>query len=34
VGTLVPLDYTNPGGSSSNFFEDFRNIIPNPCPQS
>jgi hypothetical protein len=20
--------------SSSNFFEDFRNIIPNPCPQS
>ena len=33
-GSLVPLDYTNPGGSSSNFFEDFRNIIPNPCPQS
>jgi hypothetical protein len=33
-GTLTPLDYTNPGGSSSNFFEDFRNIIPNPCPQS
>jgi hypothetical protein len=33
-GTLFPLDYTNPGGSSSNFFEDFRNIIPNPCPQS
>jgi hypothetical protein len=33
-GTLTPLDYTNPGGSSSNFFEDFRNVIPNPCPQS
>jgi hypothetical protein len=33
-GTLTPLDYTNPGGSSSNFFEDFRNIIPNPCPQA
>ncbi|HET7243503.1 MAG TPA: hypothetical protein VFJ07_01610, partial [Streptosporangiaceae bacterium] len=33
-GTLFPLDYTNPGGSSSNFFQDFRNIIPNPCPQS
>jgi hypothetical protein len=33
-GTLVPLDYTNPGGSSSNFFENFRNSIPNPCPQS
>jgi len=33
-GTLTPLDYTNPGGSSSNFFEDFRNIMPNPCPQS
>jgi hypothetical protein len=33
-GTLTPLDYTNPGGSSSNFFEDFRNIMPNPCPRS
>ena len=33
-GTLIPLDYTNPGGSSSNFFEDFRNSIANPCPQS
>jgi hypothetical protein len=33
-GTLTPLDYTNPGGSSSNFFEDFRNIMPNPCPQA
>ena len=33
-GTLTQLDYTNPGGSSSNFFEDFRNVIPNPCPQS
>ena len=33
-GTLTPLDYTNPGGSSSNFVEDFRNITPNPCPQA
>jgi hypothetical protein len=33
-GTLTPLDYTNPGGSSSNFFEDFRNIVPNSCPQA
>jgi hypothetical protein len=33
-GTLTQLDYTNKGGSSSNFFEDFRNVIPNPCPQS
>jgi hypothetical protein len=33
-GTLFPLDYTNPGGSASNVFQDFRNIIPNPCPQS
>jgi hypothetical protein len=33
-GTLFPLDFTNTGGGSSNFFEDFRGIIPNPCPQA
>jgi hypothetical protein len=33
-GTLTPFGYTNPGGSSSNEFQVFRNIIPNPCPQS
>jgi hypothetical protein len=33
-GTLVPLDYTNPGGSSSNLFQDFRNVVPNSCPQA
>jgi hypothetical protein len=33
-GTLLQLDYTNPGGSASNFYEDFRNVIPDPCPQS
>jgi hypothetical protein len=33
-GTLTPLDYTNVGGSSSNFFENFRNSITNPCPQT
>jgi hypothetical protein len=32
-GTLTPLDFTNKGGSSSNSFQDFRNVIPNPCPQ-
>ena len=33
-GTLTALDFTNKGGSSSNSFQDFRNILPNPCPQS
>jgi len=32
-GTLLQLDYTNPGGSASSFYEDFRQIINNPCPQ-
>jgi len=33
-GTLLPLDYTQPGGFAANFYNNFRNIIPNPCPQS
>jgi len=33
-GTLIPLDYTQPGGFAANFYNDFRNTIPNPCPQS
>jgi hypothetical protein len=33
-GTLFPLDYTNTGGSAFNIYEDFRNVVPNPCPQS
>jgi hypothetical protein len=33
-GTLLQQSYTNPGGSSSPAFEDFRGIIPNPCPQT
>jgi hypothetical protein len=32
-GNLLQLDYTNPGGSSSTSYEDFRNIINNPCAQ-
>jgi len=32
-GTLLQLDYTNPGGSASSFYEDFRNIVNNPCQQ-
>jgi len=32
-GTLLSLAYTNTGGSSFNIYQDFRNIIPNPCPQ-
>ena len=30
-GSLLALSYTQKGGSSANFFQDFRNIIPNPC---
>jgi hypothetical protein len=33
-GALTPFNYTNPGGSSSDVFQVFRNIIPNPCPQA
>jgi hypothetical protein len=32
-GSLLQLDYTNTGGSSFNVYQDFRNIINNPCPQ-
>jgi hypothetical protein len=32
-GTLLQQSYTNQGGGSSPQFLDFRNIIPNPCPQ-
>jgi hypothetical protein len=32
-GTLLQLDYTNTGGSASSSYEDFRNIINNPCPR-
>jgi hypothetical protein len=32
-GVLLQQDYTNVGGSSSNIYLDFRNIIRNPCPQ-
>jgi hypothetical protein len=32
-GTLLQLDYTNPGGGASSSYEDFRNIVSNPCPQ-
>jgi hypothetical protein len=30
-GTLLQQSYTNVGGSSSPSYEDFRNIISNPC---
>lgn len=33
-GTLLQQSYTNPGGSSSPSYQDFRNIINNPCPQT
>jgi hypothetical protein len=33
-GTLLQQDYTQPGGSAANAYQDFRNIIPNPCPQA
>jgi len=32
-GTLLQQSFTNPGGSSSALYFDFRNLIPNPCPQ-
>jgi hypothetical protein len=32
-GTLLQQSYTVHGGASASFYEDFRNIIPNPCPQ-
>ena len=34
-GQLLALDYTDPGGSASYSYSDFRNILRNnPCPQS
>jgi hypothetical protein len=34
-GTLLQQSYTQKGGSSANFYLDFRNILSdNPCPQS
>ena len=30
-GTLLQQSYTQPGGSSAESYQDFRNIIPNPC---
>jgi hypothetical protein len=30
-GRLLQQDYTNPGGSTGVFYEDFRNVINNPC---
>jgi hypothetical protein len=33
-GTLLQQSYTQPGGPSAELFNDFRNIIPNPCPQT
>jgi hypothetical protein len=33
-GTLLQQSYTNVGGSSSDQYLDFRNIITNPCPQA
>ena len=32
-GTLLQQSYTNVGGGSSASYNDFRNIINNPCPQ-
>jgi hypothetical protein len=31
-GTLLQLSYTNPGGSASSSYEDFRQVVNNPCP--
>jgi hypothetical protein len=30
-GTLLQQSYTGPGGGSTESYQDFRNIIPNPC---
>jgi hypothetical protein len=32
-GTLLQQSYTQTGGSTVARYNDFRNIIPNPCPQ-
>ena len=31
-GSLLQLDYTQPGGGAANFYQDYRNIVTNPCP--
>ena len=34
-GVLLQQSYTQQGGSTANFYNDFRNILSNnPCPQS
>jgi hypothetical protein len=32
-GALLQLDYTQEGGGAVAFYQDFRNIVRNPCPQ-
>ncbi|HLX87088.1 MAG TPA: hypothetical protein VKR22_01300 [Acidimicrobiales bacterium] len=32
-GSLLQLDYTNTGGSATSYYEDFRHLVNNPCPQ-
>ena len=32
-GTLLQQSYTQPGGHTAELYNDFRNIIPNPCRQ-
>ncbi len=32
-GTLLQQSYTQKGGHTAELLNDFRNIIPNPCPQ-
>jgi hypothetical protein len=33
-GALLQQSYTQPGGHTVERYNDFRNIIPNPCPQT
>jgi hypothetical protein len=32
-GTLLQQSYTQQGGHTAELYQDFRNLIPNPCPQ-
>jgi hypothetical protein len=32
-GALLQLDYTLQGGGSQTSYQDFRNVVSNPCPQ-
>jgi hypothetical protein len=32
-GTLLQLSYTEPGGATNERYNDFRNVIRNPCPR-